>query len=292
MDGHLSSHCVCVCFTPADCRLSVGHCMSLWLVWRRGRESWRWRRGDWRGKWRRRGDCVSVWRGRGERRQRRQTTELSNRSLTKPCSECCPIFTSTFLSPGGSFLLTGEAKCSTTAAGGGGEQNFAGEVGKSGGVSWGGWDGGRWSHDSVDWWKNVPPPSFSSPLPPSPPPPHSQLSQERSEYCAATDRLQGSLQRVMTELDSTLTELEGTRTNNMLLKQQVRGCLALGGVVLAGLRVPCGSNRSSSCVAFHPIVSPSLSLSSSFPLFLLSSLPPSLSLLPLRYQTWRARCLA
>ena len=130
------------------------------------------------------------------------------------------------------------------------------------------------------------------PLSPSPPPPHSQLSQERSEYCAATDRLQGSLQRVMTELDSTLTELEGTRTNNMLLKQQVRGCLALGGVVLAGLRVPCGSNRSSSCVAFHPIVSPSLSLSSSFPLSLLSSLPPSLSLLPLRYQTWRARCLA
>ena len=57
---------------------------------------------------------------------------------------------------------------------------------------------------------------------PPPPPPHSQLSQERSEYCAATDRLQGSLQRVMTELDSTLTELEGTRTNNMLLKQQVR----------------------------------------------------------------------
>ena len=79
----------------------------------------------------------------------------------------------------------------------------------------------------------------------------------------------------MTELDSTLTELEGTRTNNMLLKQQVRGCLALGGVVLAGLRVPCGSNRSASCVAFHPIVSPSLPpyLSPSFPPLLLSLSP-------------------
>ena len=69
-------------------------------------------------------------------------------------------------------------------------------------------------------------------LPHSPPLPHSQLSQERSEYCAATDRLQGSLERVMSELDSTLTELEGTRTNNMLLKQQVRGHQAQRGPVL------------------------------------------------------------
>jgi len=55
-------------------------------------------------------------------------------------------------------------------------------------------------------------PSFTS---------HSQLSQERSEYCAATDRLQSNLQRVTADFDSTLSELEGTRTTNMLLEQQV-----------------------------------------------------------------------
>lgn len=55
-------------------------------------------------------------------------------------------------------------------------------------------------------------PSFTS---------YSQLSQERSEYCAATDRLQSNLQRVTADFDSTLSELEGTRTTNMLLEQQV-----------------------------------------------------------------------
>ena len=78
----------------------------------------------------------------------------------------------------------------------------------------------------------------------------------------------------MTELDSTLTELEGTRTNNMLLKQQVRE--RVSGSVWGGssrFERPCGSNRSANCVAFHPIVFPSLSLSSSFPLSLSPSLP-------------------
>ena len=84
----------------------------------------------------------------------------------------------------------------------------------------------------------------------------------------------------MTELDSTLTELEGTRTNNMLLKQQVRE--RVSGSVWGGssrFERPCGSNRSANCVAFHPIVFPSLSLSSSFPLSLLPSFPLSPSLL-------------
>ena len=51
-------------------------------------------------------------------------------------------------------------------------------------------------------------------------------------HSAATDCLQSSLQRVMSELDSTLTELEGTRTSNMLLKQQVKGRQAQRGPVL------------------------------------------------------------
>ena len=37
---------VIVSVSLADCRLSVGHCVSRWQVWRGGRESWRWRLGD------------------------------------------------------------------------------------------------------------------------------------------------------------------------------------------------------------------------------------------------------
>ena len=51
-------------------------------------------------------------------------------------------------------------------------------------------------------------------------------------HSAATDCLQSSLQQVMSKLDSTLTELEGTRTSNMLLKQQVKGRQAQRGPVL------------------------------------------------------------
>ena len=98
-------------------------------------------------------------------------------------------------SPAGSFVLAGETQC--TATGGTGGEIRAMKV-------------------LIDVGMCLFPHSPPSPL----------------SHSAATDCLQSSLQRVMSELDSTLTELEGTRTSNMLLKQQVRGRQAQRGPVL------------------------------------------------------------